>query len=240
MFPAARRPECACRARIRGARLRGVSRLDPHARLFAWFKLRVDPMFPRLHELVGTRAACSTSAAGRRAGAWLLAKDLPLTVHGAEPDPARARSPPVPSGPRGTAVQSRGPRVAGDARAGRRRAALDVIHHPTDDELWTTLRDLLGCLTRRAPFCALPFRAGSSRGCAASRFGDPEGRSACALPVGRRAAVRSWSAPALRERIERTAPRLGRAVVQVVRPADGARAATPQRLPAAIRRRSPS
>jgi predicted exporter/SAM-dependent methyltransferase len=121
--------------------------LAPHARLFTWFKLRLDRMFPRLAELVGTPRMILDVGCGQGVpGAWLLARFPDARVCGVEPDPQRARIAGRVFGPRGSVVCAGAPDLPPEPEHCDTALLLDVVHQLSDDDLRATLRDLHGRL----------------------------------------------------------------------------------------------
>jgi predicted exporter/SAM-dependent methyltransferase len=127
--------------------LRRYRLLAPHARLFTWFKLRADRMFPRLAELLESPRAILDVGCGQGVpGAWLLARFPDARVFGVEPDPQRARIAGRVLGPRGSVVCAGAPELPREPEHCDTALLLDVVHQLTDDDLRATLRDLHGRL----------------------------------------------------------------------------------------------
>jgi hypothetical protein len=129
ILPTTRRPALALVAdRYRG--------LGPEPYLFAWFKLRTDPMFLRLVELIGESRHLLDLGAGYGVPAvWLLAHQAELTVTAVEPDPLRARVAEWAIGTRGSVHRSRLPELPPPAVPIDRVLLLDVLHYLGDEEL---------------------------------------------------------------------------------------------------------
>jgi uncharacterized protein len=120
--------------------------LGPEPFLFAWFKLRTDPMFRRLAELVGESRHLLDLGAGYGVPAvWLLAHHGELTVTAVESDPARARVAEWAIGARGSVHRSRLPELPPAAAPFDRVLLLDVLHYLGDD----ALRRLLVAVSER-------------------------------------------------------------------------------------------
>jgi len=127
--PTARREVLALAA----SRYRGLG-LEPY--VFAWVKLRTDPMFRRLVELVGESRHLLDLGAGYGVPAvWLLAHQGELTVTAVESDPMRARVAEWAIGARGSVHRSRLPKLPLPAAPIDRVLLLDVLHYLGDEEL---------------------------------------------------------------------------------------------------------
>jgi len=117
--------------------------LEPGVRLAARFKLRLDPMFDRLAELVGPPGRVThlldVGCGFGLPAAWLLAIRPELVVHGLEPDPERARVARRVLGERGTVDQAPAPDWEGSSKSYDAALMLDVVHHLTDEALAATL-----------------------------------------------------------------------------------------------------
>ncbi len=144
-----RRHRALVRARYR--------RLAPYPRLFARFKLALDPLFRRLDELVGPAGRVLDVGAGLGVpAAFLLACRPGLRLTGLEPDPERAHVAGLVVGERGQVLCAAAPDLS--AAEGPYDAALllDVVHHLSDEELERTLA---GLRARLAPGGRLVLRA---------------------------------------------------------------------------------
>jgi SAM-dependent methyltransferase len=114
--------------------------------MFAWFKMRLDPMFPRLGELLPEEGTVLDIGCGFGvAAAWMLARSDRLRVVALEPDEDRATTARFVLGERGTVSQGSAPddlpRVAAAAVV-----CLDVIHHLDAAGLAATLAHVRACL----------------------------------------------------------------------------------------------
>jgi SAM-dependent methyltransferase len=131
--------------------------LAPGARLFARFKLRLDPMFARLDALLGPAERVLDIGCGFGVpAAWLLAIRPGLRIEGLEPDPQRVRVAARVIGERGAVQRGAAPEL--DPVGGGYDAvlALDVIHHLDDDAL---ARSLAAIRQRLVPGGRLILRA---------------------------------------------------------------------------------
>ena len=133
-----------------GRRARVVRRyrhLEPYVRLSAWFKLRLDPMFPDLADLLGTAENVIDVGCGHGIpGAWLLETFPELRIEAIEPDPDRARIAQWVLGQRATVTVSGAPSLPLEQSHADAALMLDVVHHLSDEELEQTLRTLHGSL----------------------------------------------------------------------------------------------
>jgi SAM-dependent methyltransferase len=138
------RPDRAALARYRPA--------PPAARHFARWKLRLDPMFPRLAQLVGPGSRLLDVGCGLAVPAtWLLAGRDARTVVATEPDPGRAAIARLALGARGVVHELAAPALPdGDARFDA-ALLLDVAHYLDDEDLAATLTAIRARLRRDAP-----------------------------------------------------------------------------------------
>ncbi len=128
---------------LAAGRFRG---LEPGPFQFAWFKLRTDPMFERLVELLGSGRHLLDLGAGYGVPAvWLLAQQPELRVTAVESDPLRARVAEWALGPRGTVHQVALPDLPARAEPADRALIIDVLHYLSDGEV----RALLGAVKPR-------------------------------------------------------------------------------------------
>ncbi|MFP4474623.1 MAG: MMPL family transporter [Desulfatibacillaceae bacterium] len=118
--------------------LRAASRyalLEPYPRLFAWFKMRTDPMFDRLADLAPESGTVWDAGCGYAVPAvWLAALRPGLRFIGAEPDPERVRVARRTLGERGRVLQTDASGLSG-APSPDCVLFLDVAHHLDDDAL---------------------------------------------------------------------------------------------------------
>ena len=117
--------------------------LEPGVRLFARLKMVFDPMFPRLHELVGpARRILDLGCGYGLPAAWLLAVRPEAEALGLEPDGERARVAARVLGDRGRVVHAAAPDMGLVEGPFDAILLLDVIHHLTDDALAETLAEV--------------------------------------------------------------------------------------------------
>jgi len=131
--------------------------LEPHPRLFARFKMKLDPMFPRLAEFVPSQGTLLDVGCGYAVPAvWLLVLHPGLRIVGMEPDPERVRVARRVLGNRGQVLAGRAEELSPETGPVEGALFLDVAHHLGDEELkrvLQTVRDMLpehGRLTTRA------------------------------------------------------------------------------------------
>jgi len=126
--------------------MRRFRRLSAFPRMFAWFKMRLDPMFPRLGELLPEEGTVLDIGCGFGvAAAWMLARSDKLRVVAVEPDEDRVTTARFVLGERGTVSEGCAPDDLPTLTAAA-VVCLDVIHHLDDAGLATTLAHVRACL----------------------------------------------------------------------------------------------
>jgi predicted exporter len=124
-------------------RLRGLS---GYPRVFAWFKLRLDPMFPRLGDFVPEKGTLLDIGCGHGvADAWLLANSDLRRIVGIEPDEDRARTAHWILGDRGEVHEGAVPGCWAEVEASA-VLCLDVVHNLDDADLARTFSMVEKCL----------------------------------------------------------------------------------------------
>jgi len=126
--------------------MRRFRRLSAFPRMFAWFKMRLDPMFSSLGEFLPEEGTVLDIGCGFGvAAAWMLARSDRLRVVAIDPDEDRVTTARFVLGDRGTVSEGSAP---GDLPTVTASAVvcLDVIHHLDDAGLATTLAHVRGCL----------------------------------------------------------------------------------------------
>ena len=126
--------------------MRRFRRLSAFPRMFAWFKMRLDPMFPRLGEFVPEEGLVLDIGCGLGvAAAWMLARSDRLRVLAIEPDEDRVTTARFVLGERGIVQEGSAP---GDLPSVTASAVvcLDVIHQLDDAGLSATLAHVRSCL----------------------------------------------------------------------------------------------
>ncbi|MCB2187992.1 MAG: methyltransferase domain-containing protein [Deltaproteobacteria bacterium] len=119
--------------------------LEPHPRLFALAKMRLDPMFPRLAELVRPGETVLDLGQGFGApAAWLAALHPGLRFHGLEPAPERARVAARALGERAEVSVGAAPDLPGSWPRADVALVLDMGHYLDDRQFL----DLLSRLAR--------------------------------------------------------------------------------------------
>jgi len=124
--------------------MRRYRHMEPYPRLFARFKILLDPMFPRLASFVDFPRHIIDIGCGYGIPAvWLLSFFPDAKIYGLDPDPKRVRIADRAFGDRGSAVVGKAPDLP---EAFPHRAdtvlMLDMIHLISDDELGLMLRRL--------------------------------------------------------------------------------------------------
>jgi SAM-dependent methyltransferase len=122
------------------ARYRG---LEAYPRLFARFKILLDPMFPRLADFVKDPKIILDIGAGFGVPAvWLLELFPQAKVYGIEPDGRRVRVASCAIGTRGAMTEGAAPELPAIPEKADTALMLDMIHMLTDEALRLTLRRL--------------------------------------------------------------------------------------------------
>ena len=134
--------------RARPARwvMRRFRRLSAFPRMFARFKMRLDPMFPRLGDFLPEQGTVLDIGCGFGvAAAWMLARSDKLRVVAIEPDEDRVTTARFVLGDRGTVTEGSAPDDLPTVSAAA-VVCLDVIHHLDDAGLAATLAQVRACL----------------------------------------------------------------------------------------------
>jgi predicted exporter/SAM-dependent methyltransferase len=126
--------------------------LEPYPRLFARFKMLLDPMFPELDGLLGPcpsiRTVLDVGSGYGVPAAWLLERCPDARIYGVEPDGERVRVAAMAVGKRGVMTQGRAPDIPAPAEAADVALMLDMAHYLDDAGLNRTLGSLLNRLQR--------------------------------------------------------------------------------------------
>ncbi len=131
----------------RRATLRRYDHLEAYPRLFARFKLLLDPMFRRLKDFVPAEGTVVDIGCGYGVpGAYLVALHPRLRFVGIDPDPERVRVARRAFGSRGEVLEGRAPDFAGLPGRIDTALLLDMAHYLNTDELTRMLAGLRGRL----------------------------------------------------------------------------------------------
>jgi len=126
--------------------MRRFSGLSAYPRLFAWFKMRLDPMFPRLGDFIPDEGTVLDIGCGFGvAAAWMLARSPGLRVVAIEPDEDRVVTARFALGECGVVHEGGAPEALPQTDAAA-VTCLDVIHHLDDQGLAATLKRVRACL----------------------------------------------------------------------------------------------
>ena len=120
--------------------VRRYRHLEPYMRLFARFKIILDPMFPRLADFVKDHETIMDIGSGYGVTAvWLLELYPHSRIYGIEPERKRVRYAMRAIGNRGAVKTGSAPDMPDVVGTADRALMLDMIHLLTDDELSLTL-----------------------------------------------------------------------------------------------------
>ena len=116
-------------------------------RIHAWLKLRLDPMFPRLDELVGSsRRLLDVGCGFAVPTVWLAVQHPDLEVIALESDPVRVKTASWVLQGRGTVIEGAAPALPPEVEEPDTALLLDVGHYLTDDQLTGTIQAIHQCL----------------------------------------------------------------------------------------------
>jgi predicted exporter len=133
--------------RHRQLAVRRYRHMEAYPRLFARFKLILDPMFPKLASFVKKPEVIIDVGTGYGVPAvWLLEIFPHARVYGIEPDRKRVRFASRAIGKRGAVTVGRAPDIPDVPEMADAALLLDMIHLINDDELSLTLQRLQGKL----------------------------------------------------------------------------------------------
>jgi len=117
--------------------------IEAYPRFFARFKVKCDPMFPRLADFL--RTPCTIIDIGTGYGVpavWLLALFPDLKIYGIEPDAGRARFAGRAMASRGSVQVGRAPDIPEVVKPADAALLLDMLHYISDDEVRLALSRL--------------------------------------------------------------------------------------------------
>ncbi len=143
-------------------------RLEPFPRLFSRFKLRLDPMFPRLAQLVGSAKRIIDIGCGYGVPAtWLAASRPEVRVLALEPDSDKARIAARALGGQGEVLIGSAPDIPFSKHfAGHPADAvlmLDMVHYLDDESMTAAFKNARNCLHENGRLilrATVPGRAG--------------------------------------------------------------------------------
>jgi uncharacterized protein len=121
--------------------------MEAYPRLFAWFKIKLDPMFPRIADFAGEPEIIVDIGTGYGVpGVWLLEIFPRAKLYGLEPDPRRVRFASRVIGAKGFIRIGKAPEMPDIPDKANLALLIDIIHHLDDDELRLTLKRIHGML----------------------------------------------------------------------------------------------
>ncbi|MFC1856858.1 methyltransferase domain-containing protein [Thermodesulfobacteriota bacterium] len=126
--------------------IRHYRHMEAYPRLFARFKMLLDPMFTELPSLLepyqGIRKIIDVGCGYGVPACWLLERFPESTVYGIDPDPKRVRVAARAVGIRGSINTGRAPDIGEISDQADMALMLDIMHYLNDNELNLTLRRL--------------------------------------------------------------------------------------------------
>jgi predicted exporter len=121
--------------------------LEPYYRVFTWFKIRMDPMFPRLLDFVESNQTLIDVGCGIGVpAAWLLALYPDLRFIACEPKPERARIAARVLGDSAKVLQLKANDLPPERYQAHAVLLLDMLHYLSENELDELLIKLKGML----------------------------------------------------------------------------------------------
>jgi len=127
---------------------RRFNHLEPYYRLFAWFKIRMDPMFPRLSDFVKPNQTLIDVGCGIGVPAvWLLALYPDLRFIACEPKPERARVAARVLGDSANVLQLSAHDLHGENDQAHAALLLDMLHYLSENDFKALLTKLKGMLS---------------------------------------------------------------------------------------------
>ena len=132
---------------LRRAVAQRYRRLHPRVLAYVAFKLRLDPMFPRLQSLLGSPRTLLDVGCGHGVPAtWLAVQNPSLQIVGVDPDSERAQAARWAWQGRGQVVESAAPDLPATDEPFDAALMLDVAHYLSDAALSETLRRIHAAL----------------------------------------------------------------------------------------------
>ncbi len=117
--------------------------MEPYPRFFAYFKMRYDPMFSELHELIPPSKKVIDVGTGYGVPAsWLLELFPDARVYGIEPDENRRRIAEAAIGGRGTVTPGSAPDIPAIPGKADTVLVIDMVHYLTNPDLELLLQRL--------------------------------------------------------------------------------------------------
>jgi hypothetical protein len=120
--------------------------MEAYPRLFARFKMRLDPMFPELERMLrntdGIRTILDIGTGYGVPASWLLERFAGAQLRGIEPSPERVRVAAMALGDRGMVSQGRAPEIPDVHSPVDLSTMIDMVHFLTDGGFAETLNRL--------------------------------------------------------------------------------------------------
>jgi SAM-dependent methyltransferase len=117
--------------------------MEAYPRLFARFKMRLDPMFPEMEQMLRSADDIKTILdIGTGYGvpaSWLLERFTGARLRGIEPSPERVRVAAMAVGDRGFISQGHAPEIPEDGNRVDLSTMIDMVHFLTDEGFTETL-----------------------------------------------------------------------------------------------------
>jgi len=133
-------------ANLHDRMLRRYGNMEAYPKIFARFKMRLDPMFSELPQFFESsrqlRTVIDIGCGFGVPACWLIENFAEVKIYGIDPDSNRVRIASRALGPRGVIEQGRAPDVPQIPHPADAAVMLDMLHYLNDDDLGLTLRRL--------------------------------------------------------------------------------------------------